>query len=356
MHLLRRTLSTTTGSVFDAAASASRRRVRKTALIFPGQGSQLVGMGKDVYEAFPSAKKVIDECEEVLGGGLRELMFDGPSNELTLTANAQPAILCHSIALLRVLEEEFGFDVSQSSFALGHSLGEYSALVATQAISLHEAIKLVRLRGEAMQNSVGNQKTAMRALVVNKGHLEDVEALMDKVAVIIPEGEIAEIANVNSRSQVVVSGSAKGVDYACSVIQARGYAGRSLPLPVSAPFHCSLMVPAADQLRPHLESTKFSEPVIDVISNITGKPFESPALIPTYLYESIFKTVHWQRSIQYARDDFVDEWIVIGPNKVLSNLLKKEFPMDKVRSVSGVKDIETLGAVMKGEKWDSFYY
>ncbi|KAJ3258134.1 hypothetical protein HDU77_002415 [Chytriomyces hyalinus] len=336
--------------------STARRRNRKTALIFPGQGSQLVGMGADIYNRFESAKKVIDECNDAVGGGLRDLMFNGPSADLTLTTNAQPAILCHSIALLRVLEEEFGLDVRSSSFALGHSLGEYSALVATKSISLQEAVKLVRLRGEAMQTSLSNQKTAMRALVVNEGHLEDVEALMEKVAVIIPEGEVAEIANINSRSQLVVSGSAKGVDYACSVIQARGYAGRSVPLPVSAPFHCSLMIPAAEQMRPALDKAQFSEPIIDVISNITARPYSNADMIPTYLYESIFKTVHWQRSIQYARDDFVDEWIVIGPNKVLSNLLKKEFPMDKVRSVSNVKDVEAFGAVMKGDKWDSFYY
>ncbi|KAJ3381805.1 hypothetical protein HDU84_004844 [Entophlyctis sp. JEL0112] len=296
-------------------------------------------MGADIYSAFPAARDVIDECDHVVGGGLKDVMFNGPSVENIET----------------VSQNEFGFEVKNSSFALGHSLGEYSALVATNSISLREAIKLVRLRGEAMQTSVSNKKTSMRALMINNGHLEDVEALMSKVAVIIPEGEIAEIANINSRSQVVISGSAKGVDYACSIIQTKGYAGRALPLPVSAPFHCSLMVPAAEQLRPALEATQFREPSIEVISNYTGRPFENSSHIGLHLYNQISKTVQWQRSIQYARDDFVDEWISIGPSKVLSNLIRKEYPVDKVRCVSTVKDLEIFGQCLKDDKWDSYY-
>ncbi|ORY47742.1 FabD/lysophospholipase-like protein [Rhizoclosmatium globosum] len=335
---------------FRPLSTTPIRRTRKTAIIFPGQGSQHVGMGSDIYASFKAAKNVIDECDAAVGGGLRDLMFNGPSSDLTLTANAQPAILCHSIALLRVLQSEFGFDVSKSSFALGHSLGEYTALVATESISLSEAIKLVRLRGEAMQTSVTNKQTSMRALSINKGHLEDIEALMSKIAMIIPEGEIAEIANVNSRSQVVISGSSKGVDYACSVIQAKGFAGRALPLPVSAPFHCSMMNVAAEQMRPALEATKFKTPVIDVISNVTGKPYRP------ILFDQITKTVQWHRSIEYARDDFVDEWVAIGPSKVLSNLLKREFPVDKVRSISSAKDVEAYGQILQdGSKWEDSY-
>ncbi|KAJ3131085.1 hypothetical protein HK100_006829 [Physocladia obscura] len=313
-------------------------------------------MAADIYSRFQCAKDIIDECDHVLGGGLKDIMFTGPNDRLTMTANAQPAILCHSIALLRVMQHEFGFDVSKSSFALGHSLGEYSALVATESISLVDAIKLVRLRGEAMQTSVSDKKTSMRALMINNGYLEDVEALMKKIEMVIPDGEIAEIANINSRSQVVISGSTKGVDYACSIIQAKGFAGRALPLPVSAPFHCSLMLPAANQLRPHLEATKFKEPCIEVISNFTGRPFENSSQIGPYLYEQISKTVKWQQSVAYAREnDFVDEWIAIGPSKVLSNLIRREYPVDRVRSVSDVKDLEAFGVAVKDDKWDSYY-
>ncbi|KAJ3070179.1 hypothetical protein HDU98_006796 [Podochytrium sp. JEL0797] len=337
-------------------AAAPLKRSRKTALIFPGQGSQFVGMGLDIYSEFKSAKAVMDECEEAVGGSLKHVMFNGPINELTLTANAQPAILCHSIALLRVLTDEFGCSVKTSSFALGHSLGEYTALVATESIGLSEAIKLVRLRGEAMQMSVSNKKTAMRALVVTKGHLEDIEAVMERMGHMIPDGEVAEIANVNSRKQVVISGSAKGVDYACSVIQAKGYAGRAVSLPVSAPFHCSLMLPAAEAMRPALEATNFKEPIIDVISNVTGRPFKSASEIGPSLIDQITKTVQWQRCVQYARDDFVDEWVAIGPSKVLSNLLKREYPVDKVRNISTAQEVAEFGRVLGDESYQDSYF
>lgn len=181
---------------------ASNDPLQKVALLFPGQGSQHVGMGADIYNKFKVARDVIDECETALQARLRHVMFEGPQNLLTMTANAQPAILCHSIALLRVLENDFGFKTNNCTFAMGHSLGEYTALVATKSISLFDAIKLVRLRGEAMQNSVSNKNTSMKALMIQGDHLESIEELMPKIRRSLDPREVVEIANINSRQQV----------------------------------------------------------------------------------------------------------------------------------------------------------
>ncbi|KAJ3099026.1 hypothetical protein HDU97_003512 [Phlyctochytrium planicorne] len=321
-------------------AARSSQRLKKSALLFPGQGAQHPGMGSDIYKEYESARLVIDECEEVLKAPLKRLMFEGPQSELTSTENAQPAILCHTVALLRVLEREYGFDINSCTYALGHSLGEYSALVAARSISLADAITLVRERGIAMRNSTSEKQTAMRALVINGDHLEDIEALMEKVERSLPEGEVAEIANVNSRSQVVISGTSKGVEYASSIIQTKGFAGRSVGLPVSAPFHCRLMAPAGEHMKKALSLIDFKEPVIDVISNVTGRPFNDRKEIGHLLEQQITKTVQWQRSIRFARDDDVTEWIVVGPSRVLSNLLKKEYPLDGVKSISTVNDLK----------------
>ncbi|KAI8918411.1 acyl transferase/acyl hydrolase/lysophospholipase [Powellomyces hirtus] len=312
---------------------------RKTAVLFPGQGAQHVGMGADIYEAYEAARDVIDEADEAVGGRLKKLMFEGPQQVLTSTENAQPAILCHSIALLKVLEKEYDFDIKSCTYALGHSLGEYSALVATKSLTLPEALKLVKLRGELMNKSIDNSGTTMKALIISGDHLEDIENVMSKIQRSLPKGEVAEIANINSRSQVVISGTVQGVEYACSIIQTRGYAGRALSLPVSAPFHCSLMGPAANDMKPALESAQFAEPSTEVISNVTGKPFNRASEIPSLLYEQITKTVQWQRSTRFASDDDVHDWVVIGPSRVLANLLRKEYPTDVITAISTVDDI-----------------
>ncbi|KAI9101990.1 acyl transferase/acyl hydrolase/lysophospholipase [Phlyctochytrium arcticum] len=319
------------------------RLSHRTAVMFPGQGAQHVGMGEDIYEKYAAAREVIDASDKAIKGGLKKLMFEGPQHDLTSTENAQPAILCHSAALLRVLEKEHGFNIRDYTFAMGHSLGEYTALVATGALSLEDAIQLVRLRGESMHRSVETENTSMKALVINGDHLEDIEQIMSKIKRSLPDGEVAQISNINSRGQVVLSGTAKGVDYACSIIQMKGYAGRALNLPVSAPFHCSLMQPAADEMKSALEATKFHDPKIEVISNVTGQPFESHKDIASLLYQQITKTVQWQRSIRFAKDEDVHDWIVIGPSRVLANLLKKECPTDTITAISTAEDIEKFG-------------
>ncbi|KAJ3119294.1 hypothetical protein HK098_005614 [Nowakowskiella sp. JEL0407] len=318
----------------------------KSALLFPGQGAQHVGMGLDIYKEYSVAKEVLDEAEEVVGGGLKKLMFDGPQTQLTSTENAQPAILAHSIALLRVLESEFEFDVTSCSYAMGHSLGEYSALVATRSLTLLDAIQLVHVRGQLMHETTKQKKTAMKALVIT-AEIEQVEDNMEKIQRSLPDGEVVAIANINSSAQVVLSGTSFGVEYASSIIQGKGLAGRSISLPVSGPFHCSLMDSAAEKMKRAIEGVKFLPPVIDVISNVTGQPFNDAREIPELLVKQMTNTVQWLRSVQYARSDDVSDWIVVGPSRVISNLLKKDYPLDEIRSFSTVADLKAFGSRLK---------
>ncbi|RUS31455.1 hypothetical protein BC938DRAFT_477764 [Jimgerdemannia flammicorona] len=315
------------------------------ALLFPGQGSQYVGMGKDLYNTFPkSAKLAFDEADEAFNNGLLKLIFDGQQDKLKLTENAQPAILATSIAILRVLEDEFGFDVAKAcTYTLGHSLGEYTALVATKSLTLHDAIKLVRLRGEAMTRSVADKgvSTSMSALVVRGDHLVQLEDAMDEIRASLPEGELVELANINSSFQVVISGTSKGVDHASRVLQSKKFAARAVDVPVSAPFHTSMMKEAADVMAEAFKNVQFREPVVDIVSNVTAKPYDNVSEIPLLLVQQTTATVEWQRSIKYCKDHDISDFLCFGPGKVLANLLKKEYPLDHIRSITSADDIKS---------------
>ncbi|ORZ22848.1 acyl transferase/acyl hydrolase/lysophospholipase [Lobosporangium transversale] len=299
-------------------------------------------MGKDLYDAYPVARQVVDEADEALQGTLKHVMFEGSQEDLTRTENAQPAILTTSIAMLRVLESERGFKVEEScKYALGHSLGEYSALVATKAVGLQDAVKLVRLRGEAMTEAVTNKATAMSALVVRPGKLEALVKAVDEIKATLPGGELAEIANVNSSFQVVISGTVRGVDHASRVLQAQKIAARAVDLPVSAPFHCSLMQSAADAMKEALKDIQFKKPTIDVISNVTARPITKIEDISDLLVRQVTGAVQWHTSIGYLRDQQnVHDYISFGPGKVLANLLRKEYPLDFVKTVTTAEDIQ----------------
>ncbi|KAF8926044.1 hypothetical protein BGZ52_006129 [Haplosporangium bisporale] len=256
-------------------------------------------MGRDLYEAYAAAREVVDEADDALAGTLKHVMFEGSQEELTRTENAQPAILTTSIAMLRVLETERGFDLKTScKFALGHSLGEYSALVATKSLSLKDAVKLVRLRGEAMTKAVTNKgTTAMSALVVRALKLEDLTKAMDEIKSSLPAGEIAEIANINS--------------------------------------------PAADAMKEALKDIQFEKPIIDVVSNVTAQPIKNANDISDLLVRQVTGTVQWHQSIGNLQTiEQVHNYISLGPGKVLANLLRKEYPRDFVKTVTSVEDIQ----------------
>ncbi|KAI9316674.1 acyl transferase/acyl hydrolase/lysophospholipase [Dichotomocladium elegans] len=300
-------------------------------------------MGKDLYHLYPrSAKLVFDEADEAINTCLRSLIFEGDQEELKLTVNAQPAILTTSIAMLRVLQVEFGFDIEKAcQYVLGHSLGEYTALVATGALSLTDGVRLVRLRGKKMSEAVADRRgqTAMAALVVRKAKLSDLEKAIEEINAKLPKGEMVGMANINSSFQVVISGTREGVDEASRALQAKRLAARAVDLPVSAPFHCPLMEPAAEAMKEALSKITFKKPCVDVISNVTAKPYMSVEEIPKLLVQQVTGTVDWYRSIHYCKSQDISEFICFGPGKVLANLLKKEYPLDRIKSITGADDI-----------------
>ncbi|KAJ1978180.1 hypothetical protein H4R35_002003 [Dimargaris xerosporica] len=331
-----------------ATLSSASSPTPKAAIMFPGQGAQYVGMGKDLYGAFPAAKAVIDEADAALGFSLSSLMFQGDSHELTLTMNAQPAILTVSVALLRVLEQEHGFRVAgRCAYALGHSLGEYTALVAAGALSLTDAIRLVRRRGLAMHDVVRHRKqpTAMTALMLHGTSVSDIQRNLLSIQPTLPAGEVAELANINSSRQVVLSGTEAGVGAAVQELQARRLAARAIDLPVSAPFHCSLMRPAAKAMKEALQTVHFAPLKLPIVSNVTAAPITNHTQFPDLLVQQVTHTVAWAPSVGYCQRHNIVHFISIGPGKVLANLLKREHPKDKIIPVTNNEELRQFNSI-----------
>ena len=287
------------------------------AFVFPGQGSQAVGMGRGLADAFPAARQVFDEVDAALGEPLSRTMWEGPAETLTLTENTQPALLAHSLAVMRVLETEAGVDLKQdAAFVAGHSLGEYSALAAAGAFTLADAARLVRIRGRAMQKAVPVGVGAMAALL----GLEFGQAAA--AAAEAAQGQVCQAANDNGGGQVVVSGDKAAVERAVEIARQKG-AKRAMMLTVSAPFHCALMQPAADAMAEALAKVTVRTPVVPVVANVTARPLTEPAEIVRRLIEQVTGTVRWRDSVAFMAGQGVTTFNEVGTGKVLSGLVKR---------------------------------
>jgi [acyl-carrier-protein] S-malonyltransferase len=312
------------------------------AFIFPGQGSQTVGMGKALADAFPQAKAVFDEVDEALSQKLSTLMWQGPAEDLTLTANTQPALMAVSLAAIRVLEAEAGLDLKKhAAYVAGHSLGEYSALAAAGSLSISDTARLLRIRGNAMQNAVPVGQGAMAALL----GLEYDAAL--EVAREAAQGEVCDAANDNGGAQVVVSGHKAAVERAMALAQAKG-AKRAIMLAVSAPFHCALMQPAADAMREALGSVTVNAPAVPVVANVEAAPITDPGAIRDALVRQVTGTVRWRESVAYMAAQGVDSFYEVGSGKVLTGLVKRIAAGASAAAIGGPEDIAAFKASLNG--------
>lgn len=305
------------------------------AFVFPGQGSQSVGMGRALADAYPAARTVFEEVDEALGEKLSEVIWEGPEDRLVLTENAQPALMTVSMAAMRALESE-GIDVaSTASFLAGHSLGEYSALAAAGAFGVADAARLLRLRGKAMQQAVPVGQGAMAALLGL-----DLDAAR-KIAADAAEGEVCQAANDNAPGQVVVSGARTAVERAMKIASEAG-AMKVVLLPVSAPFHSALMAPAAEAMRAALAETAVSAPAVPVVANVTAGPVSEPDEIRRRLVEQVTGTVRWRESVSWMAQNGVTQLWEIGAGRVLSGLAKRIDRGLAARAVGTPEDISKL--------------
>ena len=305
------------------------------AFLFPGQGSQSVGMGDALSQASAAARDTFAEVDEALGQHLFKLMREGPDDDLKLTENAQPAIMAHALAVFRALTREGGVDLAKSAqFVAGHSLGEYSALAAAGSFDLATTAKLLKLRGQAMQAAVPVGVGAMAALLG-----ADLE-LAQKIAAAAAEGEVCTVANDNDPSQVVLSGHKGAIDRAIAIAKDMG-AKRAVPLPVSAPFHCPLMQPAANAMADALGNTDILAPSVPLYANVTAQPVADPSTIRNRLVEQVTGMVRWRESIANMAAAGIEEFVELG-GKVLGPMVKRIAPDTRVTSVVTIEDIEAL--------------
>ena len=307
------------------------------AFLFPGQGSQAVGMGQDLAEAFASAREVFQEVDDALGQNLAKLMREGPEDQLTLTENAQPALMAVSVAVLRVLESDFGVRIDKAAFVAGHSLGEYSALASTGAISLADTARLLKLRGQAMQRAVPVGAGAMASLI---GPKTDV-ALAEQAAAAGAELGVCVVANDNNPGNVVISGDKAAVDRA--IEKAKELGARAIPLNVSAPFHCPLMQPAAEEMAEALAAAAISAPRAPVVANVTARPTHDPEEIRRLLVEQVTGRVRWRESVQWmAADGGVTRFAEAGAGKVLTGMAKRLAPDAEALALNSPADLEAF--------------
>jgi [acyl-carrier-protein] S-malonyltransferase len=310
------------------------------AFVFPGQGSQAVGMGKALADAFPQARAVFDEVDAALSQKLSGLMFEGSADALTLTANAQPALMAVSLAAIRVLEAEAGLDLARdAAFVAGHSLGEYSALAAAGTFSVADAARLLRIRGEAMQSATPVGVGAMAALL----GLE-IEAAAE-VAREAAQGQVCDVANDNGGAQVVVSGHKAAVERAVALAPSKG-AKRAVMLTVSAPFHCALMAPAAAAMRDALARVAMRAPAVPVVANVEAAPLTDPAAIRDALVRQVTATVRWRECVAAMAGQGVDRFYEVGSGKVLTGLVRRIAPGATGAAIGTPEDVAAFKAAL----------
>ena len=314
------------------------------AFIFPGQGSQAVGMGRDLAAAFAAAREVFQEVDDTLNQKLAKLMFEGPAEELILTENTQPALMAHSLAVLRVLEKEGGFTLRQKSVVVaGHSLGEYSALAAAGSFSIANTARLLKLRGQTMQKAVPAGEGAMAALLgADMAQAEEICA----EAAPVPESEtnqrqVVEIANDNGAGQIVISGHREAIERAVTIAATKGVR-RAMLLPVSAPFHCSLLAPAADAMAEALENTPPGAPIVPLIANVTAAKATNPIEIRDLLVRQVTATVRWRECVNTMVELGVTSFVELGAGKVLSGLIRRIAPDATTANAATPAEIEVV--------------
>ena len=306
-----------------------------SAFLFPGQGSQIVGMGSEFYDSFNLVKKIFKQADEKLNFPISRMILEGPEDQLQLTKNTQPAILTVSYSIFKVLIEEFNYDINAFKYFAGHSLGEYSALVCSNALDFNDALYLLHERGKAMQEAVPVGKGSMIAILGT-----EISKINNLIEFKKKELDICEIANDNADGQVIVSGDKESIKSFQLVLKENKI--KSIPLKVSAPFHCSLMKSAAEVMQEKIKIINFNKPSIDIVSNVTAKAENKPDKIKKLLIEQIYSTVKWRESIINISKEGVKNYIEIGPGKVLTGMVKRTIKDVNCFSINSIADIKNL--------------
>jgi len=304
------------------------------AILFPGQGSQIVGMGSEFYNNFPAVKKMFDEADEILKFKISKIILDGPASDLKLTQNTQPSILLVSYSIFTVLKNEFNFSLDKIKYFAGHSLGEYSSLLCANALSFQDSLQLLFERGKSMQEAVPIGKGGMLAILGS-----DITEINNYLSQVKFQG-VCEVANDNAHGQIIVSGNIESIEELKNILKKNKK--KCIPLPVSAPFHCSLMNSAAVKMKKKIDAVNFKNPDFEIVSNVTALPMNSPEDIKNFLVKQIYSKVRWRESIVFMGKNNINDFIEIGPGKVLTGLVKRILPNTNSFSLNSIDDIKNL--------------